>query len=79
MNGKDGATSQNPVSVTKKWKKMEVRIISGHLDRDRRYVSTAKAERKFAQVKELVANETVWGRPVVREWRKGDLRRAVLE
>jgi hypothetical protein len=83
MIEKDGATSQNPVSVTKKWKKMEVRIISGrdpderpgHLDRDRRYVSSAKAEKKFAQVKELVANETVWGRPVVREWKKGDLRR----
>ena len=62
---------------------MEVRIISGrdpderpgHLDRDRGYVSPAKAKKKFAQVKELLAKETVWGRPVVREWKKGDLRR----
>jgi hypothetical protein len=48
---------------------------SGPLDRGRRYVVPARAEKKFEEVKKLVANETVWGRSVVREWKKGDLHR----
>jgi hypothetical protein len=47
----------------------------GPLDRDRRYVAPTRAERKFEEVKKLVANETVWGRSIVREWKKGHLRR----
>jgi hypothetical protein len=31
--------------------------------------------RKFEMVKGLVATETIWGRPIVREWQRGSLRR----
>jgi hypothetical protein len=67
-----------------KKKKMEARIIPGRedcperptpVDRDRRYVAPARAEKRFKEVKKLVTNETIWGRPVVREWKKGDLHR----
>jgi hypothetical protein len=45
------------------------------LDRGRRYFAPARVERKFEEVRKLVANETIWGRSVVREWKKGDLHR----
>jgi hypothetical protein len=47
----------------------------GPLDRDRRYVAPTRVEKKFEDVKKLVAIETIWGRSVVREWKKGDLHR----
>jgi hypothetical protein len=60
---------------------MEARVISGRdpddrpgpLDRDRRYVAPAKAEKRFVEIKKLLTQETVWGRPVVREWQRGEL------
>jgi hypothetical protein len=40
----------------------------GPLDRDRRYLSPARAKKKFDEIKDLLGKETVWGRPIVREW-----------
>jgi hypothetical protein len=37
--------------------------------------SLLPGQREFEEVKKLVANTTVWGRSVVREWKKGDLHR----
>jgi hypothetical protein len=45
------------------------------LDRDRRFVAPARAAKKFAEVKEFLDKQTVWGKSPVREWAKGDLRR----
>jgi hypothetical protein len=36
---------------------------------------TPKAAAQFRKVKAMLATETVWGRPLVREWRRGDLAR----
>ena len=36
---------------------------------------TPRAAAQFRKVKALLTTETVWGRPTVREWRRGDLAR----
>jgi hypothetical protein len=40
-----------------------------------RSVAPARAAKKFEMLKELLAAETIWGKPVVREWQRGELRR----
>jgi hypothetical protein len=46
----------------------------GLLDRDRRYVSPAKAKRRFEELK-AIFSQTIWGKPLVREWVKGTMMR----
>jgi hypothetical protein len=45
------------------------------LDRYPRYVAPARARKKFEEVKALLTYETILGRPIVREWQRGHLRR----
>jgi hypothetical protein len=45
------------------------------LARNARNVAPVRAHKRFEEVKKLLATETVWGRPVVREWQRGELRR----
>jgi hypothetical protein len=72
----------------KKWKKPDEkktsaqgveRIVSsertGTLDRYSRYVAPARALKRFEEVKALLTYETILGRPIVREWQRGKLRR----
>jgi hypothetical protein len=72
--------------ASKNWRKREVAVIEGRephsgnvkmgwLDRDRRYLSPARVVKKFAEVKKLLTTQTIWGKPVVREWQRGDLHR----
>jgi hypothetical protein len=46
----------------------------GPLDRDRRYISPVKAAKRFEELKALF-DQTVWGQPMVREWKKGSMMR----
>jgi hypothetical protein len=48
---------------------------TGALDRYARYVAPARARKKFEEVKALLTYETILGRPIVREWQRGRLRR----
>jgi hypothetical protein len=36
---------------------------------------TAKSAARFEQLKAILDSQTVWGRPCIREWRKGELAR----
>jgi hypothetical protein len=73
------------MKLSKKWRKMEARIISGRedddrpkypvLDRDARFLSPARRLKRFSEIRDLLCQETVWGRKIVKEWIKGDTRR----
>jgi hypothetical protein len=73
------------MKLSKKWRKMEARIISGKedddrpkrpvLDRDARFLSPARRMKRFSEIRDLLCQETVWGVPKVKEWVKGDTRR----
>lgn len=64
---------------------MEARIISGKedhpeskrpvLNRDARFLSPARRLKRFEEIRDILCQETVWGRPKVKEWIKGDTRR----
>jgi hypothetical protein len=48
---------------------------SGPLGRDPRCFAPGRSRKRFEEIKAIVQTEYLWGRPVVREWVKGELRR----
>lgn len=48
---------------------------TGPLERYARYVAPVRARKKFEEVKALLTYETILGRPIVREWQRGRVRR----
>jgi hypothetical protein len=48
---------------------------TGTLHRYARYVAPVRALKRFEEVKALLTYETILGRPIVREWQRGKLRR----
>jgi hypothetical protein len=44
-------------------------------ERNRRFLAPSRTKKRFDEVKALLCQQTVWGRPVVREWQKGSLMR----
>src|ERR1700735_4382699 len=48
---------------------------TGPLERYARHVAPVRARKKFEEVKALLTYETILGRPIVREWQRGRLRR----
>jgi hypothetical protein len=73
----------------KKWKQQEQEVSRAQsaertvtpertgrpLERDARCVAPVRARKKFEEVKALLTYETIFGRPIVREWQRGRLRR----
>lgn len=47
----------------------------GPLKRYARYSAPARARKKFEEIKALLTYETILGRPIVREWQRGQIRR----
>jgi hypothetical protein len=47
----------------------------GPLGRDAGYTAPGRSRKRFEEIKAIVQTEYLWGRPAVREWVKGDLRR----
>ena len=47
---------------------------TGALHRYARYVAPVRALKRFEEVKALLTYETILGRPIVREWQRGQLR-----
>jgi hypothetical protein len=42
------------------------------VDRGGRYLAPTRARKKFEEVRKLLTYETIFGRPIVREWRRGN-------
>jgi len=53
----------------------DLKMFDRKLDRDRRFVSPARAAKKFEEAKAIFDKQTVWGRSPLKEWTRGSMRR----